>query len=209
MKMGFNTFPKNPFPPNSEDYGGGGSTYELPTASADTLGGVKVGTGLSIEDGVLSNDNATPYTLPTASADTLGGVKVGTGLSIEDGVLSNDNATPYSPPNYSTNEVDTGVKWIDGKNIFRKVYNNIELTNNTTVSIESDFASSKNVLNMYGVFTAIDTGGTQVIEASSFVAQGNTLVYPRILNGDLKVVVAGDMHEFTGFVVVEYTKNEL
>ena len=29
-------------------------TYTLPTASADTLGGVKVGEGLTIADGVLS-----------------------------------------------------------------------------------------------------------------------------------------------------------
>lgn len=63
-----------------------GSTYELPTASADTLGGVKVGSGLSIEDGVLS---ANGYTLPAASSDTLGGVKVGTDLHIaESGRLS-------------------------------------------------------------------------------------------------------------------------
>lgn len=35
--------------------GGGGSTYELPVASASTLGGVKVGSGLSIEsDGTMS-----------------------------------------------------------------------------------------------------------------------------------------------------------
>lgn len=40
--------------------GGGGSTYTLPTASADTLGGVKVGTGLTITDGVLSADGVTP-----------------------------------------------------------------------------------------------------------------------------------------------------
>ena len=62
-----------------------GPAYELPVASADTLGGVKVGNGLSIADGVLS---ASQYSLPTASADTLGGVKVGSGLSITDGVLS-------------------------------------------------------------------------------------------------------------------------
>ena len=62
--------------------------YELPVASADTLGGVKVGSGLSIADGVLSS------TLPTASADTLGGVKVGSGLSIADGVLSSDVPEP-------------------------------------------------------------------------------------------------------------------
>ena len=108
---------------------------------------------------------------------------------------------------YSTDEVDTGVKWIDGKNIYRKVYNNVELTNNVNVTIEAGFASSKTVLNMYGVFTAIDTGGTQVIEVSSYVIAGNAFVHPRIINGDLKMVVAGDMHEFVGFLVVEYTKS--
>ena len=32
----------------------------MPTASADTLGGVKVGSGLTITDGVLSADGITP-----------------------------------------------------------------------------------------------------------------------------------------------------
>lgn len=49
--------------------------YVLPTASADTLGGVKVGNGLAINEGVLSNSNPTPYSLPVASASSLGGVK--------------------------------------------------------------------------------------------------------------------------------------
>ncbi len=86
----FNTLPANPYPPSSEQMGSGGGSYVLPVASAETLGGVKVGTGLSInESGVLSNSNPTPYSLPNASAETLGGVKVGTGLSInESGVLS-------------------------------------------------------------------------------------------------------------------------
>ena len=39
---------------------GGGGSYTLPTASASTLGGVKVGSGLTITDGVLSADGVTP-----------------------------------------------------------------------------------------------------------------------------------------------------
>lgn len=52
----FNTLPANPYPPSSEQMGaGGGGSYVLPTASADTLGGVKVGNNLSInENGALS-----------------------------------------------------------------------------------------------------------------------------------------------------------
>jgi hypothetical protein len=44
--------------------GGGGSSYSLPTATASTLGGIKVGTNLSISNGVLSaTDNDTTYSV--------------------------------------------------------------------------------------------------------------------------------------------------
>jgi hypothetical protein len=89
------------------------TNYTLPTAGASTLGGVKVGTNLSIDgSGVLSSTDTTytvgdgglttndftdsdhtkldgieasanNYSLPTAGASTLGGVKVGTNLSID------------------------------------------------------------------------------------------------------------------------------
>ena len=52
--------------------GDGESHYELPVASETRLGGVKVGDGLSINDGVLSAD---PYTLPEATTETVGVVK--------------------------------------------------------------------------------------------------------------------------------------
>ena len=62
--------------------------YALPAATATTLGGVKVGTGLNIApDGTLSA--AEQYALPAATADQLGGVKVGDYLDIApDGTLS-------------------------------------------------------------------------------------------------------------------------
>lgn len=52
----FNTIPNNPFPPSSANAGGaGGGSYVLPVASADTLGGVKVGNDLNIgSDGTLN-----------------------------------------------------------------------------------------------------------------------------------------------------------
>ena len=50
--------------------GGGGSSYTLPAASASTLGGVKVGSGLSITDGVLSADGVTPAAAQAALEST-------------------------------------------------------------------------------------------------------------------------------------------
>jgi len=66
-----------------------GESYTLPPATQNTLGGIKVGSRLSIEqDGTLSADSQ-QYTLPAATQNTLGGIKVGDNLSItQDGTLS-------------------------------------------------------------------------------------------------------------------------
>lgn len=50
-----------------------GTNYELPVASANTLGGIKVGTGLSMNDGVLSASGGKQFiyitTAPTTGAN--------------------------------------------------------------------------------------------------------------------------------------------
>ena len=43
-----------------EGLSGGGGSYTLPAATADKLGGIKVGSGLTITDGVLSATGITP-----------------------------------------------------------------------------------------------------------------------------------------------------
>ena len=56
-----------------------GGSYTLPIASANVLGGVKIGTGLSIDPqtGVLTATGGGSYVLPQASANALGGIKIG------------------------------------------------------------------------------------------------------------------------------------
>ena len=76
--------------------GTGGTSYTLPTASAFSLGGVKVnGNGMSINgDGTLvctvsGGTGGTSYTLPVATSSSLGGVKVGSGIALaNDGTIS-------------------------------------------------------------------------------------------------------------------------
>ena len=70
--------------------------YQLPIATSSRLGGVRVGTGLTIGfDGVLS---ATPlnYELPTATSTVKGGIRIGNGLTSNiQGVTSLLPATPF------------------------------------------------------------------------------------------------------------------
>ena len=59
-----------------EGLSGGSGSYTLPTASADTLGGVKIGSGLTITDGVLSANGVTPAAAQADSeATTIAGLK--------------------------------------------------------------------------------------------------------------------------------------
>ena len=58
--------------------------YVLPTATANTLGGVKIGNNIDI-------DSTGHISVPTAGSSTAGVIKVGTGLTIDaNGVLSSD-----------------------------------------------------------------------------------------------------------------------
>lgn len=67
------------------------TVYSLPIASSSTLGGVKIGSGLTVaEDGTISA--AAAYTLPTASSTTKGGIKVGTGLTMSSETLNHSNS---------------------------------------------------------------------------------------------------------------------
>lgn len=99
--------------------GGSGEGYTLPPASATTLGGVKIGSGISVTaDGVISANGGggTPYELPAATTTTLGGIKVGDNLTITpDGKLS-ANAGAYELP-VATSAILGGVKVGSGLNV--------------------------------------------------------------------------------------------
>ena len=74
------------------------SAYTLPTASPSVLGGVKIGSNLTIDGNGVLSANAGAYTLPTASTLTLGGVKVdGTSITIDGNGVITANAGSTSP----------------------------------------------------------------------------------------------------------------
>ena len=73
------------------------TSYTLPTATTDRLGGVKIGNNITVtEDGTISAHSES-YTLPVATADTLGGVKIGEHITVtDDGTISAEAGVPQS-----------------------------------------------------------------------------------------------------------------
>lgn len=197
--MGYNTIPKNPWPLSSEQAGGSGETYTLPIASDETLGGVMVGDGLSInaETGELSNDNPTPYELPIANDETLGGIMVGDGLSInaETGALSANRQIV----DYSTTEQNTGQKWIDGKDIYFKVVSLGNLPNNGVKNVSAGILGAS-VIKLEGYYNT----GTTVSNLFNIVALTN-FVY-NATSDEVIVNVTSDLSSVTAIAILYYTK---
>lgn len=140
------------------------------------------------------------YVLPVASADTLGGVKIGEGLNIdsESGVV---NATSQTW-NYSTSEVKTGQKWIDGKNIYCKVISlgNLPASSEKKVSAGVSGAS---VIMIDGYYNT----GTTISNLFNIVALSN-FVYDAT-SDDVIINVSSDLSSVTAFAILYYTKTEV
>lgn len=99
-----------------------GSTYTLPTATSSTLGGVKIGSNITVNSGTISISKTnvtnalgytppttdTKYTLPTASASTLGGVK----LSDSTSSTSSTNGGIAATPKAVKDAYDASTEWV-------------------------------------------------------------------------------------------------
>lgn len=121
-----------------------GGAYTLPAATATTLGGVKVGSNLSISsDGVLN------YSLPTASASTKGGVKVdGSTLWVDSSGVLHAYLSEASPlqDKYVIGRVE-----VQGSNT--NVFH-LKVSNAANTLVDADIATKDYVDNLVGNISA-------------------------------------------------------
>lgn len=97
------------------------STYTLPAATSSTLGGVKIGSNITVSSGTISLSKTnvttalgytppttdTKYTLPNATSSTLGGVKIGSNITVSYGTISLTKANVTSALGYTPPTTDT------------------------------------------------------------------------------------------------------
>lgn len=98
-----------------------GSTYTLPAATGSTLGGVKIGSNITVNSGTISISKTnvtnalgytppttdTKYTLPNATSSVLGGVKIGSNITVSSGTISLTKANVTSALGYTPPTTDT------------------------------------------------------------------------------------------------------
>jgi len=110
---------------------GPANAFSLSTASNVTLGGIKIGSGLSI------NNDTGVASVSTASISTVGGVKVGSGISISsDGTISLPAATTSSYGSYRLGPV-ISVSQLNTQTVQSPYLTNVSVIVYDTVNFQS------------------------------------------------------------------------
>lgn len=107
----------------------GANKYTLPNATSTSLGGVKVGSNITVSSGTISLTKAnvtaalgytpisTAYTLPNATSTTLGGVKVGNNITVSSGTISLTKANVTAALGYTPPQSDTNTTYTAGTGV--------------------------------------------------------------------------------------------
>ena len=136
------------------------------TISIQDSQGTTTATVYDGQNGTDGTDGVTPSITATASVDNTTGIpsvtvtKTGTDAnpSFAFAFQHLKGETGNGFVDYSTSEVDTGIKWIDGSTIYRKVFEGTaSITGNTITAINTG-TSAKSIINAYGYFDSWHSG---------------------------------------------------
>ena len=106
---------------------------------------------------------------------------------------------------YSSNEINTGATWIDGKPIYRKVVNTGQMPSNTTSKfVATGISGTINVIKLYGMAKTNDNFNITLPEALSGYMIRLSF---RGSDNNIQIQAQTDRSAYTSsFVVIEYTK---
>ena len=129
--------------------------YTLPTAASNTLGGVKIGSGISISSGVISADNNGTITSVTGTAPIVS--SGGTAPAISISAATNSAAGSMSA--IDKGKIDA-ITVTSGVNL--NTMNSSISTNNSNISLKAASGANSDITSLSGLTTALSPsqGGT-------------------------------------------------
>jgi len=105
---------------------------------------------------------------------------------------------------YSTNETDTGQKWIDGKTIYRKVIDCGALPNATTKNIPTNL-SNIFIIKLQG-FAYNSNAYLTIPDIIPSGTNYSTKINYDYSNQQIVITAGADRSNMNGYVILEYTK---
>lgn len=138
--------------------------------------------------------------IPIASAETLGGIKVPADSGIT--ITGSGNAYVPKPIDFSSNEVNTGKKWIDGKPIYEKTISLGALPNNSEIQVDHNITFDR-VID----YIAIAQNSAGTVLKLPFLSPTEANNVGATINATKVTVFTGsDRSGFTGYCTIQYTK---
>ena len=105
---------------------------------------------------------------------------------------------------YSQNEIDTGMLWIDGKKIYRKVILLPAIAKNTEYRIDLSSLTASNYIQLYGFTKIRENYFIPLLNSDEQTPTLNTFI--GITDNVLRFKNGVDKATAGGHVVLEYTK---
>lgn len=150
------------------------NNYSLPTASADTLGGIKVGTRLTITDGVLAASAQTANDFTTDLKNKLDGIASGAEVNVNaDWNASSGDAQILNKPILGT-AATKNIPATGNASVSEVVYgSDTRLSDTRTPASHNNSAHSETYITASGVTYEALNANSDVGTGSSQVAVGN------------------------------------
>ena len=165
---------------------GSGGIVNIPIASSDTVGGIMIG-GSANPITITGSGNAS---VRKATSELLGVVKAGDGVTVDaDGAISGVA--------YSTTEHKTGRKWIDGEDIYEKVFEYEGALGDTAATLASDIDYMSNIVNAICISDGVE---------NSYACSFSPITVWIDSTNNLKGRSLGNFTSQLLHIVIEYTK---
>lgn len=107
---------------------------------------------------------------------------------------------------YSTSEVDTGAKWIDGLAIYKKTINFGSLPNNTLKTVAHNISSLGTIIKFDG-FAKLSGGSGATFSLNVPDAGVGNSTRTWVNNTDINIQCEGDRSSYSAYVTLYYTKS--
>lgn len=155
----------------------------------------------------LTNASGGTWTVTTRNMSTK--IVAGTGMSSTFTTGANGTITLNAEPNYSTSEVDTKVKWIDNKTIYRKTINIGTLPNATTKTVAHGVTSIGTVIDIKGsALRSSDSVWFSIPNTPNpLVGNVNVGIGITVSSSNIEISTGTDRTNMTGYVTIWYTKS--
>lgn len=112
---------------------------------------------------------------------------------------------------YSTSEQDTGLTWIDGKTIYRKVIDLGSMPDTSSKTVSLGISGKIDNLVRFDVFGKIiistTTGYAIPIPFMALTATGNVRALVDIGNSSISIETDNDRSSWSAYAIIEYTKS--